>query len=224
MLCVRSAPRAAEDLTARARIRDAAVVAVAEHGHAVGLRTVAAAAGVSPGLVLHHFGSKEGLRAACDAYVLAEIRRAKSETVVRPRPGELLAQLAVMEGYAPIAGYLVQSLQAGGDLAVHFLGLLVADAEDWLGEAVEAGAVRPSRDPAARARYLVHLGLGSLLVHLRTRPPGEDLGTALRGYGELFTLPALELYTEGLLTDPRLLQEYLSAAGPRRPPSPEEGA
>jgi AcrR family transcriptional regulator len=221
---VRSAPAAAEDLTARARIRDAAIAAVAQEGSRVTVRAVAAAAGVSPGLVLHHFGSKDGLRAACDAHVLAEIRRAKTETLVRPRPGELLAQLAVMDGYAPIAGYLVQSLQTGGDLAVRFLDSLVADSEAWLQEAVEAGAVRPSRDPAARARYLVHLGLGSLLVHLRTRPPGEDLGVALRVYGEQFTLPALELYTEGLLTDPRLLQEYLTATGPGRSPSPEERA
>jgi AcrR family transcriptional regulator len=222
LLNVRSVPADPRDLTARARIRDAAVEAVARRGSGFTVREVAAAAGVSPGLVLHHFGSKDGLRAACDAHVLAEIRRAKTQTLVRPRPGELLAQLAVMDGYATVAGYLVQSMQSGGDLAVRFLDQMVADAESWLQEAVDAGAVRPSRDPAARARHLVHQGLGALLVHLRTRPAGEDLGAALRAYGEQFTLPALEIYTEGLLTDPRLLQEYLTASGSGRSPSPEE--
>ena len=45
-------------------------------------------------------------------------------------------------------------------------------------EAVAAGRMRPSRDPAARAAYLVDVGIGALLVHLRPaparrrRPPG----------------------------------------------------
>ncbi len=59
-----------EDLTTRARIRDAAVLRFGREGFGASVRTVAADAGVSPGLVIHHFGSKDGLRAACDEYVL----------------------------------------------------------------------------------------------------------------------------------------------------------
>src|SRR5690348_11059831 len=66
----RSGP-AAEDLTARARIRDAALGHFAEHGFdRATIRDIARTAGVSPGLVRHHFGSKDGLRQACDAYTL----------------------------------------------------------------------------------------------------------------------------------------------------------
>ena len=69
MLFMRSASR--EDLTTRARIRDAAVDLFARDGFAhVTVRRIATEAGVSPALVIHHFGSKEGLRAACDAHVL----------------------------------------------------------------------------------------------------------------------------------------------------------
>ena len=50
------------DLTARARIRDAAIECFARQGFAVSVRAIAAHAGVSPGLVIHHFGSKAGLR------------------------------------------------------------------------------------------------------------------------------------------------------------------
>ena len=53
------------DLTAAARIRDAAIEQFGEHGFGVGLRTIAEAAGVSAALVIHHFGSKDGLRKAC---------------------------------------------------------------------------------------------------------------------------------------------------------------
>lgn len=66
---------AAEDLTTRARIRDAAMVAFSEKGfRGATMRGIASAAGVSLGLVQHHFGTKEGLRAACDDRVLELIR------------------------------------------------------------------------------------------------------------------------------------------------------
>ncbi|MGH3750942.1 MAG: helix-turn-helix domain-containing protein, partial [Micromonosporaceae bacterium] len=55
--------RAHEDLTARARIRDAALRLFAERGIGPAtIRDIAKAAGVSSGLVRHHFGSKEALR------------------------------------------------------------------------------------------------------------------------------------------------------------------
>ena len=57
------------DLTARATIRNEALRLFAEHGpDVVSLRQIATAAGVSPALVMHHFGSKDGLRAAVDEY------------------------------------------------------------------------------------------------------------------------------------------------------------
>jgi AcrR family transcriptional regulator len=61
---------AEEDRTARAIIRDEALRLFAAHGpDAVTVRQIAAAAGVSPALVVHHFGSKEGLREAVDQHL-----------------------------------------------------------------------------------------------------------------------------------------------------------
>jgi TetR/AcrR family transcriptional regulator, regulator of cefoperazone and chloramphenicol sensitivity len=61
--------RPPEDLTARARIRDAALAQFAERGYAgTTLKGIAEIAGFSIGLVQHHFGSKEDLRQACDTY------------------------------------------------------------------------------------------------------------------------------------------------------------
>uniref|UniRef100_UPI0013D78043 TetR/AcrR family transcriptional regulator n=1 Tax=Fodinicola feengrottensis TaxID=435914 RepID=UPI0013D78043 len=52
-----------DDLTARARIRNAALRQFADKGvKGTTIRGVAEAAGVSPALVQHHFGSKEQLR------------------------------------------------------------------------------------------------------------------------------------------------------------------
>ncbi len=122
----------------------------------------------------------------------------------------MLTQLAAVERYAPLVAYVVQSLQAGGDLATAFLEQMIDDAQVYLADAVAAGVVRPSRDPRARARYLVMAGVGMLLVHLRLHPvSGDDLGASMRELSGMVTLPALELYSEVLFTDRSMLDGYL---------------
>lgn len=220
VLNVRLARNSEAELSARARIRDAAVRRFGADGFAVPVRAIAAEAGVSAGLVIHHFGSKDALRAECDEHVLQVIRDAQAGSLAAPGPRDILGELATVEEYAPHVGYLVQALLAGGGLAEAFLDHLVSDAEQYLQEAVDAGTLRPSRDPAARARFLVYLGVGALLVHLRRHPAGrEGLASSVRSYAESMALPALELYTEGLLTDSTWLDQYLGV----RPDPPLPG-
>ncbi len=205
------------DLTARARIRDAAIARFAADGFSASLRVIAADAGVSAGLVVHYFESKSGLRAVCDEQVLRTVREAKTATLVTATPGLLLAQMAAVQEYASVAGYLVRALQSGGDLAATFLDRMIEDARDYLAQATETGRVRESRDPAARARFLAYSGLGAFLVYLqRYATPGSDLGEVLRAYTQESALPALELYSEGLFTTTDLLQDYLRG-GPAAP-------
>ncbi|MFA7514520.1 MAG: helix-turn-helix domain-containing protein, partial [Mycolicibacterium vanbaalenii] len=78
--------RSADDLTAAARIRDAAIDLFGRDGFAVGVRSIASAADVSPGLVIHHFGSKDGLRKACDDFVAETVRASKSEAIQSSDP------------------------------------------------------------------------------------------------------------------------------------------
>jgi AcrR family transcriptional regulator len=202
---------AAGDLTGRARIRDAAIRRFGADGFGASVRAVAADAGVSPGLVIHHVGSKEGLRAACDEHVLRMIREAETEAFTQSSPAEWLAQLAVLDEFAPMVGYLVQTLLAGGDLAATLLERMTKDAEAYLADAVAAGTMKPSRDPAARASFLVDVGIGAVLAFVRRHPPvAGDYRATLRRYAEVNALPALELYTQGLLTDSSLLDSYLT--------------
>src|ERR1700748_889356 len=97
---------ASDDRTAVARIRDAAIEQWGEHGVKGGLRSIAEAAGVSAALVIHHFGSKEGLRKACDDYIAEEIRTGKSAAMQSNDPATWLGQMAEIESYAPVTAYL----------------------------------------------------------------------------------------------------------------------
>lgn len=205
------------DLTARARIRDAAIACVARNGVAVPLRTIAAECGVSASLIVHHFGSRAGLRDHCDNYVLERIHTLKVAALGPAGAHVLREQIDHIEAYASLVGYVLRSLQAGGPIATGFLDRLVADTENYLADAVTAGTVTPSLDPAGRARALVELAVGALVLQLPG--PGEPLDLDalpawLRAYTDRMTLPLLELYTRPLLTDSTLLDGYLTAGTP----------
>lgn len=206
--------RSESDFTARARIRDAAIATFGEKGFAVGVRAIAEAAGVSAGLVIHHFGSKEGLRTECDNFVVEAIRQAKSEFMNNSSGANLLHALADLDSFAPLIAYLVRSLQTGGKFATRMFDDMMADAEKYLADGVEAGLLRPSRDPKARARYLALIGSGGLLFYLqlKTGDGPIDYRQALRDYTNEVMGPSLEIYTEGLITDPGLLAAWQSQA------------
>ena len=144
--------RSVDDLTAAARIRDAAIEQYGEHGFGVGLRSIAEAAGVSAALVIHHFGSKDGLRKACDDYVAEEIRSGKSEAMRSSDPATWFAAMAEIEEYATLMAYLVRSMQTGGELAKTLWRTMIDNAEQYMEDGVRAGTIKPSPDPKARAR------------------------------------------------------------------------
>ncbi|OBH56155.1 TetR/AcrR family transcriptional regulator [Mycobacterium sp. E2479] len=199
------------DLTAAARIRDAAIEQFGEHGFGVGLRAIAEAAGVSAALVIHHFGSKEGLRKACEDYIAETIRGTKSEALQSNDPATWFAQMAEIEEYAPSMAYLVRSMQAGGDLANMLWRRMIDNAEEYMEEGVRAGTIKPSRDPEARAKYLAITGGGGFLLYLQMHETPTDLRAVLRDYSRDMILPALEIYTEGLLTNRTMYDAFLAA-------------
>ena len=206
---MRSAPA---DPTTRERIRDAAILRFARDGFGASIRSIATDAGVSPALVIHHFGSKDELHAECDEKVLAEIRATKNGSIDELAAGEsILHRFASAEEYAPMLGYVLRSVQDGGPVGRTFIEQMIEDSVGYTKHGVEAGLVKPSQDEPARARYLVLSALGMLMLELTLNPPKDpaDLGAIVRDFMTTSYFPMIELYTQGFFTNRRMLDEYM---------------
>lgn len=213
-----------EDLTAQARIRNAAIAHFARDGfQKAKLRDIAAATGVSIGLIFHHFGSKEGLRTACDQYVLQVLTR-RTRTAGRPagsgKQGLLGEYLANPEEYRRHVEYMARAITEDTPAASTFVDTMVEESEAVFRAGAADGTMRPSSDPRALA-VLTFLHSQALL----TMPPplARALGHERFGPEVLHRLavPTLELYTHGLYTDDTLLKASRDARDAARPPQPE---
>lgn len=200
--------RSVDDLTTTARMRNAAIAQFGQHGFDVGLRGIAKAAGVSAALVIHHFGSKDGLRKACDDYVAETIRTTKAESVQTSDPAAWFAQMADIESFAPLMAYLVRSMQSGGELAKTLWRNMIANTEQYMEDGVRAGTIKPSPDPKARAKYLAMTGGGAFLLYLQLHDDPTDLRAVLHDYAQDMVLPALEIYTRGLMADSTMYDAF----------------
>lgn len=206
---MRSAPA---DETTRDRILSAAVERFAREGFGASVRSIASDAGVSPALVIHHFGTKDDLHAECDERVLAEIRATKSATIDEIASGQgILHRFANADEYAPMLGYVLRSLQSGGPVGRAFIEQMIEDAVGYTKHGIEAGLIKPSRDERARARYLVLSALGALMLELTLDPSRDprDIGGTVRSFLATSYLPMIELYTQGVFTTRRMLDDYL---------------
>jgi AcrR family transcriptional regulator len=221
-----SAAASESDLTARARIRESAISCFAAEGFSASFATIAQRAGVSPGLITHHFGSKAALRAECDAEVLRRYQATKTDGVTNPS-AFLLDAVGEPNVMAPLLVYMLRAVHAGGRSAQEFLEHLVDAARVVMKTSVDAGLIRPSRDEEARLRYLTYQAMGALLVELLTMPnatPEEFYAKAVESQRNQI-LPMLELFTEGMFTTRRMLDDYLDYVGdPPAADSPADGA
>ena len=165
-----------EDLTGRARIRDAALEEFAAHGvRGATVRAIAARAGVSPALVQHHFGTKEQLRRACDSYVLGYINR---EAVAAVEDDALAdpAHLAELLRSAPrIQRYLARALVDGSPAAATLFDDLVALTARHLCDPPDAIS---TADERALVLTAMRMGLIVLHEHMSRRLGTDSLGAA----------------------------------------------
>ncbi len=180
---MRSVP-SPNDLTARATIRNEALRLFAEHGpDAVSLRQIATAAGVSPALVVHHFGTKDGLRSAVDDYASSVFDTLLDEVMAGPDPASSPPAAAVaarlrsgqsesiataigraLPPDSPLPGYLRRLLLSGDPAGVRLFGRWHTATLRLLTTLADQGLLAPHEDTPLRAALLLANDLAMILL------------------------------------------------------------
>jgi AcrR family transcriptional regulator len=203
------------DLTTAARIRDAALERFPTQGFAATtIRSIAADAGVSPGLVLHHFGSKDGLRKACDHYVVARFRETKMAAMEEENLSNRAFASAAFQVAPQLMRYFAWALVRGHSAADELFDEMLREAMAVTSVAVDKGMVRESADLATRTAVQMSMMLGMVVLHRHLeRATGMD---PLESEGIARLTPTLLEIFSGLF-DPGFLatvrETYVVGAG-----------
>ncbi|MGH8891208.1 MAG: TetR/AcrR family transcriptional regulator [Acidothermaceae bacterium] len=153
--------RSVTDLTAAALIRESAMRLFAELGTAgVSIRDVAADAGVSASLVMHHYGSKDRLKAAVDERATAAL----TELIAGFNDAGLdeVSAMSFASAFAErfgddstIVPYLRRLLIDGGSPAQTLFRTLFDATLAMMNGLEAAGVVKPAADAGVRAAFLL---------------------------------------------------------------------
>ncbi|EIU67793.1 hypothetical protein MM1S1540310_1038 [Mycobacteroides abscessus subsp. bolletii 1S-154-0310] len=186
-----------DDLTARARIRDAALREFGDKGYdGATIRGIAARAGVSSGLLRHHFGSKQELRDACDEYLVKTMRDINEQVQANVERGDVhyvSARIPVGQYQA----YITRALVEGS--AGQLFDEMVAMTEGWLAITDQNRAYPAAVDVKLRAAVITAMALAvPLLQQHVSRGLGVDIGTPEGDLKMAATL--VDVYANPLLT------------------------
>ena len=184
----------ADDLTARARIRDAALRLFAERGIAAAtVRDIAKAAGVSSGLLRHHFGSKEALRDACDSYAMERMKQFREQLLSEGRVADQAFLGSIYPTVRLIQSYLIRSMMDGSPAAAAMFDDAVKQGEEWF-----AQQDYQFEDPRAASAVIAAMKVGAFLLEEHvSRALGVDVRTPAgfarmnRGFLDIFGQPLL---------------------------------
>jgi TetR/AcrR family transcriptional regulator, regulator of cefoperazone and chloramphenicol sensitivity len=185
-----------KDLTARARIREAALKHFAEDGYErATIRAIAQTAGVSPGLLRHHYGSKDELRKACDDYVFEMLHRLNAQLLDDPGSSANSRHMSKRFGR-----YVARSLVDGSPTVGAIFDEMVTLTEQWLERADAVRSDPPTVDRRIRAALLTAMAEGIPLLHEHvSRALGTDM-FAPQG-DRLVALALLDIYSHKLIDE-----------------------
>lgn len=189
------------------RIRDAALKCFAARGtSATSLRSVAAEAGVSLGLVQHHFATKANLIKAVDDHVLGVMAAAMAKPLPEP-PADTITEVgnrvtSLIASEPDVVAYVGRALTDGSSLGEQLFDSLAAiGAERWRVRA-EQGLTRPDLDPIWGTLNPLVLALGAWVLrsHIERHLP-EPLETPTQ-------LQRWQIATDSLLRDGQMRHDW----------------
>jgi TetR/AcrR family transcriptional regulator, regulator of cefoperazone and chloramphenicol sensitivity len=184
------------DLTGYARIRNAALEGFARNGvAATSIRDVAQAAGVSAGLVQHHFGTKAVLREAVDEYVVSIALEAFADL-----GADAAGEAGVLEDIADRITsmvrdhhlallYVARSAAAGEESALGIFSAFVTIADEQFAALKKAGVLQPDVDMRWASLHVVIINLATVLME-----------------------PALNRHLDAPFLDPQQLERWNAAS------------
>jgi len=207
------------DLSAAAAIRISALGLFAERGYAdVTIRQIAAAAGVSPALVIHHYGSKEKLREVLDERVAAFVETLLADLERVPGEGGAASVAALfadrLEREPAMAGYIRRLLSDGSAAGAVLFGRLYRATQAGMRVLERAGVVRTGQDQAIRDAFLLCNDLAVVLLrqHITQATGIDPLGRdgLIRWSAQVF-----DVYANGVFVFPAGIEQD--------PPADSEG-
>jgi len=160
-----------DDLTAKARIRNAALELFARDGvQGTSMRSVAAKAHVSPSLVVHHFGTKTQLRNAVDDAVLSEFEHALGSIDLGKSPIDVSDQVnaaiaGIIGGDRSVREYLGRSLIEASPASQQLFDALVELITSGIDLLKQSGHVNRSADTMWSAYAVLFIVLGPILLN-----------------------------------------------------------
>lgn len=162
-------PSGRGDQSSADRIRDVALKTFAVHGtEATSLRMIAESAGVSIGLVQHHFRTKGNLITAVDDYVMAVLGQLLSGPLPEAPtdPVSTVAQRVteLVSNHAPVIDYMCRAVVDCTPMGVRIFDGLVDIGRGHWDQLAEQGLVRPGLDPDWVALNPMVLVLGIFIV------------------------------------------------------------
>lgn len=164
-------PRATDDdLTAKARIRNTALDLFSRHGEdGVSLRAIAAEAGVTLGLVQHHFKTKAGLRDAVDQLVVDYFSATLAEVTTKGSPAEIVAARdeavrQMLRDNPQVVNYVRRAILDPSQQRLHLLDVLVDLTRREVGGLRKTGRASTRRSESTQIVAVLVRQMGELLL------------------------------------------------------------
>jgi TetR/AcrR family transcriptional regulator, regulator of cefoperazone and chloramphenicol sensitivity len=197
-------PRAGDqDLTAKARIRNAALDLYASQGEdRTSMRAIAAAAGVTVGLLVHHYGTKDNIRDAVEELVVDYFHQAIDRAPADGTP----ARVAAARNAA------VTEMLAANPEVVNYMRRALLDPAGPRGHLLE----RLTELSSTEVSQLRRTGQASV----QRAESAQVIGVMIRQLGHLFLQPMLDAMWRQLAgpdapgTDKPVLEVRVQAPGP----------